>query len=114
VKGTVLTVAIWSMVTAVPAAADDAVVSPQPPDASARMPNGRALYARHCSHCHGFNMVTPGTVAFDLRRFPRDQKPRFVESVTQGRNNRMPPWRDVLTPEQIDALWAYVSTGGKS
>ena len=104
-KGAVLTVAVWSMVTAVPAAADDA---------AANLPNGRALYARHCSHCHGFNMVTPGTVAFDLRRFPRDQKPRFVESVTQGRNNRMPPWRDVLTPEQIDALWAYVSTGGKS
>ena len=39
---------------------------------------GRALYAHHCSHCHGFNMVNPGTVAYDLRQFPHDQKSRFV------------------------------------
>lgn len=58
-------------------------------------------------------MVTPGTVAFDLRRFPHDQKPRFVDSVTHGKNKAMPPWGDVLTPEQIDELWAYVGTGGK-
>ena len=75
---------------------------------------GRALYAHHCSHCHGFNMVNPGTVAFDLRRFPPDDKARFVNSVTQGKNNRMPPWGDVLSPEEIDELWAYIRTGGKS
>jgi mono/diheme cytochrome c family protein len=25
----------------------------------------------------------------------------------------MPPWGDVLKPEDIDNLWAYVLTGGK-
>ena len=58
-------------------------------------------------------MVTPGTVAFDLRTFPHDAKSRFVDSVTHGKNNRMPPWGDVLTPQQIDEIWAYVRTGGK-
>jgi mono/diheme cytochrome c family protein len=75
---------------------------------------GRVLYAQHCSHCHGFNMVNPGTVAFDLRRFPPDDKARFVNSVTQGKNNRMPPWGDVLSQQEIDELWAYIRTGGKS
>jgi mono/diheme cytochrome c family protein len=73
---------------------------------------GRALYAHHCSHCHGFNMVNPGTVAYDLRQFPHDQKPRFVHSVTNGKNGRMPQWGDVLSREDIDKLWAYVETGG--
>jgi mono/diheme cytochrome c family protein len=73
---------------------------------------GRALYAHHCSHCHGFNMVNPGTVAYDLRQFPHDQKSRFVSSVTNGKNGRMPQWGDVLSREEIDKLWAYVETGG--
>jgi mono/diheme cytochrome c family protein len=26
--------------------------------------------------------------------------------------NSMPPWRDVLKPDEIEAIWAYVRTGG--
>ncbi len=74
---------------------------------------GRSIYAVNCIHCHGINMVTPGTVAFDLRQFPHDDKARFVNSVTHGKNNRMPAWGDLLKPDDIDAIWAYVLTGGK-
>jgi mono/diheme cytochrome c family protein len=74
---------------------------------------GKALYAHDCSHCHGFNMVNPGTISYDLRRFPHDQKDRFVESVIYGKNGRMPPWGDAVSLDDIDALWAYVLTGGK-
>ena len=48
--------------------------------------------------------------AIDLHTFPRDAKDRFVDSVTYGKRN-MPPWEDVLKPDDLDALWAYVSTG---
>ena len=72
---------------------------------------GKQLYAHHCSHCHGFNMVNPGTVAYDLRQFPHNDKARFVYSVTQGKNGRMPQWGDLLKPEEIDEIWAYVKTG---
>ena len=75
---------------------------------------GKTLYAHDCSHCHGFDMVNPGTVTYDLRRFPPEQKDRFVESVIYGKNGRMPPWGDAVSLEDIDALWAYVLTGGKS
>lgn len=73
---------------------------------------GKALYAHHCSHCHGFNMVNAGTIAYDLRRFPHDDKARFVHSVTEGKNGRMPQWGDLLKPLEIDEIWAYVLTGG--
>jgi cytochrome c55X len=73
---------------------------------------GKELYAQHCSHCHGFNMINPGTVTYDLRTFPHGQKDRFVNSVIMGKNGRMPPWGDAVNLEDIDALWAYVLTGG--
>jgi mono/diheme cytochrome c family protein len=73
---------------------------------------GKALYATHCSHCHGFNMVNAGTIAFDLRQFPHDNKARFVHSVTTGKNGRMPAWGDLLSTRDIDELWAYIKTGG--
>ena len=50
--------------------------------------------------------------AFDLRKFPRNQHDRFINSVTRGKN-QMPPWGDMLEPNQIEALWAYVVAGEK-
>lgn len=73
---------------------------------------GMALYTRNCSHCHGFRMISAGSVAFDLRQFPHDQKGRFVQSVTHGKNGRMPAWGDLLSQEEIDLIWAYIKTGG--
>jgi mono/diheme cytochrome c family protein len=73
---------------------------------------GKSLYAQHCSHCHGFNMINPGTVTYDLRTFPHGQKDRFVDSVINGKAGIMPPWGDAISLDDIDALWAYVLTGG--
>ena len=97
-----------------PAAADDMPRPARDPVLEAdQMPSGKALYAQHCSHCHGFGMVNAGNVVPDLREFPTDNEQRFVDTVTHGKNNRMPPWGDVLTSADIEALWAYVRTGGK-
>ena len=71
---------------------------------------GGALYARHCAPCHGTRMANPEGAA-DLRKFPRDDRERFVATVTRGKN-QMPPWGDLLKPDEIDSLWAYVSAGG--
>jgi mono/diheme cytochrome c family protein len=70
---------------------------------------GADLYATNCSPCHGARMLDPEG-AFNLRKFPRDQHDRFVNSVTRGKN-QMPPWGDFFKPEQIEALWAYVMAG---
>lgn len=78
----------------------------------AEFDKGAQLFAQICSHCHGPQMVNPGNVSFDLRKFPHDYAARFFNSVRNGKNN-MPPWKDVLQPEEITAIWAYVRTGGK-
>ena len=70
---------------------------------------GAALYAKNCSACHGVRMNGPEW-AIDLHTFPRDDPARFVDSVTNGKNT-MPPWGDVLSREDIAALWAYVVAG---
>jgi|SRR6266850_1208703 mono/diheme cytochrome c family protein len=74
-----------------------------------RIRAGAAIFSRNCSPCHGTRMQNPES-AFDLREFPPDQHERFVSSVTRGQN-QMPPWGDLLKPEEIEALWAYVMAG---
>ena len=74
---------------------------------------GREQYHRTCAQCHGRNMVNSGTTIYDLRRFPVDDVDRFQTSVANGKGN-MPSFKDALTPQQINLLWAYVgSRGGK-
>lgn len=73
---------------------------------------GKRTYAQNCSHCHGPNMVNPGTITPDLRTFP-DDRTRFVTTVKQGKNGKMPPWGDILNDEQIADVWAYVSSRRK-
>lgn len=73
--------------------------------------SGKTAYAQKCGHCHGPNMVTAGTVAPDLRAFP-DDNARFVTTVKQGKNN-MPPWKDILSDQEITEIWAFVSSRRK-
>jgi mono/diheme cytochrome c family protein len=70
---------------------------------------GAEIYARNCSPCHGPRLIGDES-AFDLRTFPRDQCERFFNSVTRGKNS-MPPWGDLLKPDDIAALWTYVIAG---
>jgi mono/diheme cytochrome c family protein len=79
---------------------------------SALAEEGRTIYTRQCSRCHGYNMINNGLVGFDLRKFPRDDQERFINSVSRGKPPKMPPWGDVLSSSEIEALWAYVQTGG--
>jgi mono/diheme cytochrome c family protein len=78
-------------------------------DDQAKIDLGKQTFAHKCSHCHGPNMVNSGTVTPDLRRFPDDQ-PRFVSTVKLGKNGRMPPWGDILSDDEIGALWAFISS----
>lgn len=72
---------------------------------------GADLYEPHCTACHGIRLANPEW-AIDLRTFPRDQRSRFIDAVTHGKT-AMPPWGDVLKPDDIEALWAYLVAGEK-
>jgi mono/diheme cytochrome c family protein len=102
----VAVLAVVSMVTA--RAADELNDS----SVQAQIDHGKVTYAQKCSHCHGPNLMNSGTVTPDLRGFP-DDKPRFVTTVKQGKNNKMPPWGDILSDDEITDLWAYVSSRRK-
>lgn len=88
------------------AVAQDSGVKPFPPE---QVRKGADLYASHCESCHGVRMVGPPW-AIDLNTFPRDSRARFVDSVTYGVRG-MPPWGDVIKPDEIEALWAYLVAG---
>ncbi len=75
-----------------------------------RIEQGATNYSQNCAACHGPRMSDPQG-AFDLRTFPSDQKSRFVNSVTNGKNS-MPPWGGLFSADDIEALWAYVMAGG--
>ena len=78
-------------------------------NAQAQIDHGKATYAEKCSHCHGPNLMNSGTITPDLRAFP-DDRTRFVTTVKQGKNNRMPPWGDILNDDDIASLWAFISS----
>jgi mono/diheme cytochrome c family protein len=78
----------------------------------AQIDQGKTTYAEKCSHCHGPGMLNPGTITPDLRKFP-DDKERFFTIVKQGKNNKMPPWADLLSDDQIGTLWVYISSRRK-
>jgi len=58
-------------------------------------------------------MVSTGGV-FDLRRFPKDARERFVLSVTNGKLPGMPSWKGQFSAEDLELLWAFVLSGGDS
>lgn len=100
----VLTVALATTVRA----SDDVTGNP----VQAQIDHGKSTYAERCSHCHGPNMMNPGTITPDLRAFP-DDKTRFVTTVKNGKNNKMPPWADILSDDEIGDLWTFISSRRK-
>lgn len=105
----IVAAALATLLVAAPATAQDASGKKFPAEQVAR---GASVYAQNCESCHGVNMIGPQW-GIDLATFPRDNPKRFVESVSNG-TKAMPPWGDVLKPDEIQALWAYVVTGDKS
>jgi mono/diheme cytochrome c family protein len=79
------------------------------PFAPEQIKKGAELYETNCQTCHGPRMAKPEW-AVDLRKFPREDHARFVDTVTHGVRN-MPPWGDLFKHDDIEALWAYVIAG---
>jgi hypothetical protein len=73
---------------------------------------GRKVYADFCVSCHGRDMVAPGGVTFDLRKFPKDDFERFRKTVFEGNAPAMPAWRDKISDDDVKLLWACVRGGG--
>ena len=77
------------------------------PGDQAKIDAGETVYAYHCATCHGDDLIHTGDTTFDLRRLKADERPRFENSVRNGKN-QMPPWKGVLSDDEIDQLWHYI------
>lgn len=73
---------------------------------------GWRQYSVNCARCHGQD-VLPNPVAANLLvslgpRGPINSQEKFLEVVSKGRPERGMPAFGTLTPEQINAMYAYV------
>lgn len=91
---------------------------------------GQAAYQAHCASCHGDESSQPLAEAPDLRRLNgfcrrlkdaalaerclKDVDSYWLFSVREGKVRagvvHMPPWKDVLTPQQIWAIRTFVES----
>ncbi len=72
----------------------------------AKIAAGETVYNTYCATCHGDGLVSSGQT-FDLRRLDAGSRSRFETSVLMGKN-QMPPWKGVLTGDEIDQLWYFI------
>ena len=101
------TVVLAAVFAFAPAVAQGPSGTEFPPE---QVKKGAETFATFCTPCHGERMENPEL--FDLKKFPRGERARFINSVTNGKN-AMPPWRGQLQPDEIEALWSYVVAGEK-
>ncbi|HKV06241.1 MAG TPA: PQQ-dependent dehydrogenase, methanol/ethanol family [Candidatus Acidoferrales bacterium] len=83
---------------------------PQPPPLTASaetVKRGGALFTANCASCHA-NQPRTGTP--DLRRMSPESHDAFQQIVLGGilKNAGMPPWDGVLSPNDADAVHAYL------
>jgi mono/diheme cytochrome c family protein len=72
----------------------------------AKIEAGETVYGTYCAQCHGDRLVSSGQFP-NLRRLTPNDRAKFDNTVRNGRN-QMPPWRGVISDEQIDQIWAYI------
>jgi polar amino acid transport system substrate-binding protein len=83
------------------------------PRVSAEEYEGWRQYSTHCARCHGQDVVG-NPVAANLLVSTREggpvaDKAAFMKVVAEGRPARgMPAFKDIMTPDQIAAAYAYV------
>src|SRR5918999_3634260 len=87
--------------------------SPQSGQVSQIEYDGWRQYSVQCARCHGQD-VLPNPVAANLLVStapggPVASKEKFVQVVSAGREERgMPAFKTIMTPSQIEAVYAYV------
>ena len=71
---------------------------------------GRDTYEEFCGACHGYDGVPllPGTPAF--LKGERLEKPdaELLRSISEGKGDLMPPWKDILSADERVAILRYV------
>jgi mono/diheme cytochrome c family protein len=67
---------------------------------------GEEVYEQHCQSCHGEKLRSAGAIP-DLRELGENDRAKFDKMVLEGRG-QMPAWEGIVSPQELDQLWAYV------
>jgi len=82
------------------------------PADSIRTARGKEKFAQTCVACHGAeakgNIAMGAPDLTDKVWLHGGSEERIIESITKGRNDRMPAHKDLLSPAKIHLLTAYV------
>lgn len=94
-------------------------LSKLPVEGNPNLAAGKELFETNCTVCHGEDAkgnqeLGSPNLTDGIWLFGSDKK-TIVETITKGRGNVMPAWKDRLDPTTIKALTAYVYSfgGGK-
>jgi len=74
--------------------------------------DGWKIYHTYCDRCHGQDAVG-SAIAPNLRKSVGPEgsmnHDTFIQRVTDGVVDKgMPAWKGMLTPEQMESIWAYI------
>ncbi|HEY8517624.1 MAG TPA: c-type cytochrome [Candidatus Binatia bacterium] len=102
---------------------------PADPYATASVARGKVVYDQYCAPCHGATGLGDGPLAAEYDPPPTDlvspgwhvsvkdieiviatphYSGRLIKSRVQTGNREMPAWNEVLTPQEIDDVTAYI------
>ena len=108
--------AAMTALTAAPSPSVNIASTEREPDAvsSASVNAGKEVFNATCAHCHGTDAVQSER-RIDLRRlqlrYGENARATFWTTVHEGRLSKgMPAWKDVLTDEVINDVYAYLIT----
>lgn len=90
------------------------------PDSTAPASMGQTVFLRNCAFCHGADGSGRNWIGTFLEPHARDLRQPRIAALSEGALRRvirdglpgtsMPAWRDVLTPDQLDAVARHVRT----
>lgn len=110
-----------SLLSLLAVAAVVALAAPMVAKAQDAAPDGAKVFTNNCAPCHGAKGMGDGPAAAVLDPKPRNfvsgtfehgkDAASIVKTATTGvKGSAMPPFKDVLKPEEITAVAAYVES----
>ncbi len=95
-------------------------IPPQLVNPTALEKQGERIFQDNCAFCHGADGTGKNWIGSFLESHPRNLRdPKFMSGMTRSRlaatireglpNTSMPAWKNVLNPEEIAALIAYIT-----
>jgi len=79
---------------------------------AARAERGKATFATYCAACHGAdgkgNPAVGAPNLTDAIWLYGSSEATLVETISKGRNNKMPAWKDMLGEARVHVLASYV------